>query len=245
MVKWHDDDDFWIKMAPVMFSPTRLEATREEVDTILALIGIQSGGILDMGCGVGRHSIELARRGFQVTGVDRTQVYLQEAGELAEAEGVNVEFLLADMRDFHHKEKYDAALSLFTSFGYFETPAENQQVLHNIYEALKSPGVLVMDMMGKEILARIFLERGWQQVGDYYFLEERTISRDWSWVENRWILIGEDERYEVEISHWVYSAAELKAMLIESGFRDVQVYGDLAGAPYDTNASRLVAVAKK
>ncbi len=149
------------------------------------------------------------------------------------------------MRDFQRNEKFDAALSLFTTFGYFENPAENEQVLLKINKALKSPGVLVMEMMGKEILARIFLERGWQQVGEYYFLEERSISRDWSWVENRWILISEDERYEVKISHWVYSAVELRGMLTAYGFREVQIYGDLAGAPYDTNANRLVVVAKK
>lgn len=245
MVKWHDDDKFWEKMTPVLFPLTRIEAASEEIDAVLSLSEIQSGAILDMGCGIGRHSLELARRGFQVTGVDRTQIYLSKAAQQADGQGLDIKFIKADMRDFQSEEEFDGALSLFTTFGYFEAPAENQQVIHNIYEALKSRGVLVMDMMGKEILARIFLERGWQQVGDYYFLEERSISRDWSWIENRWILIGDDEHYEMEVSHWVYSAAELKAMLMVSGFRDIQIYGDLAGAPYDISAKRLVAVAKK
>jgi cyclopropane fatty-acyl-phospholipid synthase-like methyltransferase len=245
MVKWHDDDNFWVKMAPMLFPPERMDAAASEVDAILNLTRIQSGSVLDMGCGVGRHSLELARRGFTVTGVDRTHVYLKNAEEQASAEKLDIEFIQADMRNFQRIKEYDAVVSMFTTFGYFETQAENEQVLININNALKSPGVLIMEMMGKEVLARIFRERGWQQIGKYYFLEERSISRDWSWVENRWILIGEDEHYEVEISHWVYSAAELQAMLMASGFKDVQFYGDLAGSPYDTTANRLVAVAQK
>jgi len=245
MVVWHDDDEFWVKMAPVLFPPGRIETARGEVNAILSLIGIQSGSALDMGCGVGRHSIELARRGFDVTGVDRTQAYLHEAEKRAEAEGLKIDFFQTDMREFSMQEEFDAAFSLFTTFGYFDPPTENEQVLLNIHTALKPSGVLVLDLMGKEILARIFQKRGWQRVGDYFFLEEREISRDWSWIENRWILIGDGEHYEVDICHWVYSAAELKAMLISSGFREVQVFGNLDGASYDTSAERLVMVAKK
>ena len=64
MVKWHDDDKFWEKMTPVLFPLARIEAASEEIDAVLSLADIQNGVVLDMGCGVGRHSIELARRGF-------------------------------------------------------------------------------------------------------------------------------------------------------------------------------------
>ena len=100
-------------------------------------------------------------------------------------------------------------------------------------------------MVGKEILARIFLERRWDQVGDVYLLQERKVSKDWSWMENRWILIDGQKQTEYNINHWTYSAAELKQLLHETGFGRVQIFGNLKGDPYDQNAQRLIAVAHK
>jgi hypothetical protein len=100
-------------------------------------------------------------------------------------------------------------------------------------------------MVGKEILARIFLDRRWDQVGDVYLLQERKVSKDWSWMENRWILIDGQNRTEYNINHWAYSATELKQLLHETGFGRVHIFGNLEGDPYDQNAQRLVAVAYK
>jgi hypothetical protein len=149
------------------------------------------------------------------------------------------------MRRFCRPQAFDAAVSLFTSFGYFEDPAENRQVLANIRDSLRDEGSLILEMMGKEVLARIFRERDWSEQDGILFLEERKVSKDWSWMENRWILLRGQERREFEVSHWLYSATELSAMLKECGFSSVDVYGDLEGAPYDHRARRLVVVAHR
>jgi hypothetical protein len=99
--------------------------------------------------------------------------------------------------------------------------------------------------MGKEVLARIFREKDWCQVGDAYVLQERKPIENWNKIWNRWVLIAADQRREFEVVHWVYSADELATMLAASGFNEIQVQGDLAGAPYDHHASRLVIVARK
>jgi SAM-dependent methyltransferase len=246
MKSWHESDDFWETMAPMIFGNQRWDAAPVEVDQVVRLLGASPGAaILDLCCGPGRHSLELARRGFNVTGVDRTAVYIERAQEQAEAEGLAVEFVQEDMRHFCRPNVFDAAISLFTSFGYFEDPDENHQVLTNMYHSLKDEGTLILEMMGKEVLARIFRERDWSEQDGVLFLEERKVSKDWSWMENRWIMLRGQERHEFEISHWLYSAAELSAMLKECGFGSVGVYGDLEGAPYDHRARRLVAVAYK
>lgn len=102
-----------------------------------------------------------------------------------------------------------------------------------------------MEMMGKEVLARIFLERTWDEVGEILFLQEHRVINNWSQMENRWILLKGDQRYEYTLTHWLYSAHELKSMLTRAGFSDLAIYGDLAGNPYNQTARRMVAVAHR
>ncbi|OGO20359.1 MAG: hypothetical protein A2Z14_12375 [Chloroflexi bacterium RBG_16_48_8] len=149
------------------------------------------------------------------------------------------------MRRFRKLEMFDGALMMFTSFGYFEDQDENLQVLLNVQESLKKGGKLVIDVMGKEVLARIFQERSWEEQDGVFFLQEHKISRDRSWMENRRILLDGSDRYEYEVSHWLYSAAEISKLLEEAGFQSVMNFGDLAVSPYDRSARRLVGVAQK
>ena len=243
---WYNDDSFWLALEPFMFTKERWEGTPDEVDLLLELVELSPGAVIcDVGCGLGRFSLEFARRGFQVTATDRTLPYLESGRKRAADEGLAVEFVQADMRSFVRPNALDCAISMYTTFGYFEDAADNRQVLENIYRSLRGGGTLVIEIIGKEILARIFLHRRWDQAGDAYLLQERKVSKDWSWLENRWILIDGQNRTEYIIGHWAYSATELKKMLHETGFGRVQVFGNLDGDPYDQNAQRLVAVAYK
>ena len=102
---WHEDDVFWTTAESILFSQQRIENTPAQVDAIVSLLNLrQSDRVLDLACGVGRHSLELARRGYRVVGVDRTEQYLERARRTAAAEGIDVEFVLADMREFCRDE---------------------------------------------------------------------------------------------------------------------------------------------
>ena len=246
MKAWHEQDAFWEKWAPFIFQGHRWEDTPDEVTNIISLLGIGPGAsILDLCCGPGRHSLELARRGFSVTGVDRTGAYLEEARKQAEVEVLTVEFVQDDMRSFCRPGTFDAAINMFTSFGYFEGVEDDRQVITNMHRSLKNGGVLLIDIMGKEVLARIFRQRNWRQLNDITVLQEHRVCRDWSWIENRWIMIKDGKREEYTVSHRIYSAVELATLLSSCGFAAVHVYGDLSGAPYDNQAKRLVVVAHK
>lgn len=201
--------------------------------------------VLDLCCGYGRHSIELAERGFDVTGVDLTEHYLEYAKERADEEGLDIEFVHDDMREFKKEKEFDVILNLFTSFGYFEDESENVKVLENVYESLKPHGKFVLDVMGKEIIARIFKEKDWKETEDGFVMMERSVERDWTWLKNRRIEIKDGDKTEIEFSHWLYTAKELKEMLEEVGFESVESYGSYDGKPYNENAERLVVIAMK
>jgi SAM-dependent methyltransferase len=148
MSTWFDDDTFWESLDWFLFSEFRTaQITSIEVDRIAKLLRpAPSSSILDLCCGPGRHCIEFARRGFRVTGVDRTARYLELARTHSVECRLDIESLQADMRAFKRAEHFDFALNLFSSFGYFEDPNDDLQVLRKLQESLKPGGKLLMEM---------------------------------------------------------------------------------------------------
>jgi len=244
--EWHDSDEFWRVCAPVLFAEERLTSTPAEVDRMLTLLQLRpDSDVLDLCCGIGRHSLELARRGHRVTGVDRTAAYLHQARERADTERLAAEFIKQDMKSFCRPEAFDGAISMFTSFGYYEDRADNQQVLANVFTSLRKGGRLMVDLHGRENLARIFRPRDWRRSGEYIVMEEREILDDWARLHNRWILLKGSRRHDFEFTLHLYSAVELKAMMLDAGFKTARAYGSLDGKPYDHEAKRLIVVATK
>src|SRR5262249_1434330 len=126
----------------------------DQVEKVLALVGYKDGVVLDLCCGPGRHSLALAKRGIQVTAVDRSEFLLSKAKAEATKLDLEIEFVSNDMRQFVRREAFDLVLNMFTSFGYFDDKDEDLQVLRNAYESLRSGGAILIDIFGKEPLAR-------------------------------------------------------------------------------------------
>lgn len=244
---WHEQEQFWEDTESLIFGEKRIEQASDEIEQVISLMDLDpSMKILDMCCGVGRHTIELARRGFDITGVDRTQRYLDRASAQAEKQKLNIRFVCEDMRKFCEPSKFDVVINLFTSFGYFDDPEDDKQAALNMYKSLRPGGVLLIEMIGKEVIARIFQPRDWHTQDDgTIVLEERSTARDFSWMEDRWILLKGDQRIEQHFSHRIYSAVELKTLLLDCGFSSAKAYGGLDGSLYDHKAQRLAVVARK
>lgn len=243
---WYENDAFWRAVEAALFSEEKWAMAKSDVDGMVKLLSLPSGSkILDLCCGPGRHAIELARRGYKVTGVDRTHDYLKRAQKIAQENRLKVEFVKDDMRRFVRPRAFDAAINLYTSFGYFEKEEETRQVLKNIYHSLKRGGSALFEMMSKEILARDFEERTWSEFGNLLLLQHRSVDKDWQWLESRWILIRKGKRQDFAWRLRLYSGSEFKALLRSEGFQKIRLYGSLDGIPYDQDARRLVAVAHR
>lgn len=243
---WHEDPAFWKRFRDLLFPPEKFEEAPEQVTRVAALADLEDGArVLDLPCGVGRHAVELASRGYSVTGVDATDSYLEAARENARAADVDVEFVREDMREFHREGAFDAVVNLYTSFGYFEDRDDDERTARNVYDSLRPGGALVMSLTSKEVLAGEFEKRTWDRRDGAYVLEEHEVTRNWSWMENRWIVVEDGEVHEFDVSHRLYSAYELTELLEGVGFSGVSVYGDLEGSDYDEDAAQLVVVAEK
>lgn len=248
---WHDTDEFWETWQPFMFGENPDKKAETDVENIIRLLELESLknlSVLDLCCGFGRHTIQIAlqlNNIQQIVGVDRTKKYLDQAKGDAQSKNLNIEFVLDDMRNFIQKDSFDLIINLFTSFSFFEDPEEDKKVLENAFSSLKSGGRLLIEIMGKELLARIFKERDWSEKDGVFILEERKIAKNWTWMENRWIIIDKGEVKEYKVDHRLYSARELEILLKEVGFQKIKFYGDLKGRLYDQSAERLVVIATK
>jgi SAM-dependent methyltransferase len=229
MSDWFEDETLWESLDSFLFSVLRTpDKTRAEVEQIASLLQFNVGAtILDLGCGPGRHAIELARRGFHVTGVDRTARYLAAARAHADDLGVEVELIQADMRRFRRPQAFDFALNLSTSFGYFDDPDDDLVVLQNLRACLRTKGKLLLEMVGKELLARNFQPRYWHRHPDRaeYLLEERRITEGWRWVENEWILIRDGESKCFKFRLRLYSARNSPARCLRQGSQPLNSTG--------------------
>ena len=249
MTAWYEDDLFWETLERFFFSHFRTaDMAEQELEQIGRLVPLRPGAaILDLGCGPGRHALPLARRGYAVTGVDRTDRYLQHARATAAAEGLTIRFEREDMRRFTDPSAFDVVLNLFSTFGYFETREDDDRVLQNAFASLKPGGVIVMEMLGKEQIARDFQERIWYPStdGDEVLLEHHEVLDGFRGIANTWTVMRAGERHTFHVTVRIYSGVELEESLHRAGFRQVRLYGSLDGTPYDHEADRLVAIAEK
>lgn len=246
MREWFENETFWSELYPYMFDEQRFAAADEQVRKIIKLTGVRRGTVLDLCCGPGRHSVALAKRKFQVTGVDRTRFLLNKARQRAKSARVRVEFVRADMREFVRPASFNLVINLFTAFGYFDRKDDDRLVLRNICASLKPKGVCVIDVMGKERLAKGSATTTADRHADGSMLiQVHEIFDDWTRIRNEWILVKGNRARRFKFHHTIYSGQELKELLRAAGFADVKLYGDFDGQPYGLDAPRLIAVARK
>jgi len=244
--EWFDSESFWRELYPVMFPEQRITAAVEQVAKVLALTKPPGKTALDLCCGPGRCSIALAEQGFAVTGVDKTKYLLDKARARARAAGVHIEWVRQDMRDFVRPQAFGLVISMFTSFGYFDRQDEDVLVLRNMFASLRSGGVCLLEMLGKERLAKILQPTTSSVLPDGTLMVERhEVFDNWTRIRNEWLLIKGKTVKRFQFHHSVYSGRELRERMESAGFADVKLYGSLEGDDYGPNAERLIAVGRK
>lgn len=222
------------------------ERTPREVDQLEALLHLEPPmRILDLPCGHGRHAIELARRGYDVTGIDLTPSMLEVARTRAREAGVSVRFLEADMREPIGEPAFDLVLNLFTSLGYFADPSDDRKIAENAAAALKPTGRFLVEVINGERVITNFQEREWFPVGDATVLERRSLDRATRrmTVERTVHRKGQDEKNFHVVR--LYGARELSSLLHVAGFARIDLYGDWDGSAATPESLRVLAVASR
>lgn len=184
--------------------------------------------ILDLGCGAGTHAIELACRGYHITGYDLSLPLLMKAADEAQRQNIQVNFIRGDFRDLSFEEQYDAVYCIATTFGYFDDDA-NRKMIHAISRALRIGGRLLIDVINRDYIIRDLPSRIWWEGVGCVVLEEVDFNYFTSRLISKRSVVFEDGRHlDQEISVRTYSLHELGKILHHAGFRVLEVTGHMA-----------------
>jgi ubiquinone/menaquinone biosynthesis C-methylase UbiE len=243
-------DETWDELFDELYLPTYLVGlaerdSAEEAEAAAKLAGVEpSAEILDAPTGFGRHALPLAKLGFRVTGIDRSNVQLSEARRIA-GEAEWPKWVQADFRELPFEDgRFDAVLCLFSSIGY-RGEESDRQAFGEFLRVLKPGAALVIETLHRDRLSFIFQERSWDPLeDDAVRLEERTFDPVAGEVESALTLLSVGERRSVTYRIRVYTATELVELLAEAGFAEIDCFGDYEGGPL-SRETRLVVRAKK
>ena len=200
--------------------------------------------ILDLGCGRGRHSITLAQRGYQVTGIDLSKKAIQKAKRIARQKNLdNVEFFVRDMRAPLPKQ-FDAIVNLFTTFGYFLEDEENRRVLVNTQKMLKKGGILFLDYLNPHYVEKNLVpsESGMYENLTYNITRKINDGMVFKTIQFSDDSLDKPVKYRERVK--LYDLEWFRDVLTESGYDIIETYGNYEGSPFLVESSRMIIVAK-
>jgi 2-polyprenyl-3-methyl-5-hydroxy-6-metoxy-1,4-benzoquinol methylase len=214
-------------------------------DLILSNIKIESEAkILDMTAGAGRHAINFARRGFNVTAVDLSKNLLKVAKENASVYDFNIDFVHSDIRKFETSDKFDLVLNLFTSIGYFDSDEENFELLYKAHSFLKPGGYFVLDYFNRNFLEKNLVPKSVETINGTVINQNRSIQGNRVLKEIVIVKNGSTKNYFESVR--MFSFNELLTELEKTGFKINSTFGDLDGKPFVLETSpRVIIIASK
>ena len=236
---WFDRDEYKV----VYGHRDDTEATRL-LDLIEATISPRPGArILDMGCGRGRHAIQLASRGFNVTGIDLSTRSIEAARQRAANEQVDVDFRVGDMRDHVCEGCFDIVVNLFTAFGYFEDENEHVRALGAMSSAIAVGGWMIQDFLNADSVRRNLVPEDSRISGEYSITQRRSIEN--GRINKTILLTGPDGEHTFSESVRLLRLDELERMYRSVGLQIVRIAGDYNGGSYTPNSPRLLVFANR
>lgn len=219
-----------------------VQGAYQEVRKMIAWLNLPEGAeVLDLCCGMGRHSLALADAGYQVTGVDLSEVLLREA-KAQDTEG-RVQWYQGDMRKVPLEHSYDAVVNLFTSFGYFEEDGEQLKVLREIRRLLKPDGHYIIDFMNPAYVERHLVPHSSREDDGNQIVEDRVIED--GYVKKQIAITDEDSDgaearvYQERVKLYTYE--KFSSLLQEAGLSVQQVHGSYNEDKYvESESPRMI-----
>lgn len=254
-MEWFEKEDFWVQYAPIMFDDARWAEAPTVAEYVKKIAKLNKGDkVMDAGCGLGRISVELAALGLDVTGVDIIQAELDAAAESAQAEGVALNLVNADLRKYDAHHQFDCVINLYTSFGYCDTIEEDMMILKNMVSAVKPGGTFMLECVSRETAIMYWTDGEEFERAGYKVVTQFKVEGAWEGLRSRWTLydpsvdLQKNPATPPVVDHCftqrLYTASFLRDKIKEFGACEVNVYGDYDLSPYDQKAKTMLIVGK-
>ncbi len=197
--------------------------------------------VLDVACGKGRHSKTLAKLGFTVCGIDLSHNSIEEAKQSANEQ---LHFAVWDMRKVYQRNTFDYVFNLFSSFGYFDTPEEDEAAIKAMHDALKPGGTLMLDYLNTEYAVRNMKAREIIQRGATQFHISKRVEKGFIKKRIEFLVDGANNEFEEQLK--VINRTRFRAMLENAGFTIREILGDYELHPFQSATSpRLILIAQR
>ena len=222
------------------------EQTRAEADFIQRLLQLDAGArILDVPCGNGRVAIDLAARGFGLTGVDIASEFIGEAKAKSVERDLRIGWHHRDMRDLPWITEFDGSFCFGNSFGYLDDEG-NANFLKAVARVMKPGARFVLDAPAvAECLLPAFQERRWFEIGGITFLSNSRYDHEQGRTFTEYTFIRDGKVDKRPASQRIYTYNELVRLVSDAGFEITASYGSLDEAPFKLGSQRLLTVAQK
>lgn len=229
---------------PILYAHRTIEAAEAETLFSIQQTRLQRDDrVLDLCCGGGRHIAHLAKESEHVVGLDYSPQLLAIARESL---GTDIPLIRGDMRYLPFHEHFDVIMNYFTSFGYFQDQHENQQVVHNMMDALKPDGRFFIDYMNKEWAINNIENETHRTAEGFEVHERRWIESNGSRINKATIINrGGDEIKHIGESVQLYTEDEFSQMLEKGGAVIDAMFGDYREAGVSPDHSRMIVVGRK
>lgn len=225
---------------------TTEEQTKTEVDFIEKALKLPRGAkVLDVPCGGGRHALELAARGYQVTGVDISSDFLKAARAQAAERHLGVTWEQQNMAELDWREEFDGAYCFGNSFGY-QDDAGNARFAQAVARALKPNARFVLETgIVAESFLHTFQERRWWQMGDILFFSQGRYDPIQARAEIEYNFMRDGKIESTATSIRIYMYRELCRLFEDAGFRDCEGFGTLTQEPFRLGSPELLLTATR
>jgi SAM-dependent methyltransferase len=243
---WFEEifDEDYLRTLPFL-TPQATQAEAEFVHESLALKPGQQ--VLDVGCGYGRHAMELAARGVHVVALDSSLPLLLRGADEAQRRSLDINFVHGDMRELSFESQFDGAYCLFSTFGYFDDET-NKRAAQAIARSLKPGGRLLIEVLNRDYIIGDLPSRVWWEGDGCVVLEEVDFNYFSSRVvSHRSVVFDDSRQLEQEISLRAYSLHEFGKLMHAAGFRVLEISGGMAlrGRFFGNQSRDIIVLAEK